>query len=289
MKKYRDCQLKGMILQCLIDGEKTSEQIHSIVQHPDKHHLHAELYALKRRGYLSRDVKTRTYSLTKLGKTHSASPFISIIRRRENIQAKVSAILNDDQAFQEAVRVEVDNRIGSGGHVSGGHSGPAPASASIINDSKVIEALKAKDDEIARLQMQLLHLKKSQAPTGPMHTGPGQPAKTPEQVREEKLRIRRRRKLADMYASRNMLLDAAFFAKWGDLRPYKLKYKPWLSENSIEIMSKSNPEIRRGHAHRQPIPPQAVMQCQFHIVKMDSKGITIAGRGLPDGQARMSF
>jgi len=298
MKKFNDCQLKGLILQCLIDGDKTSEQIYSVINLPDydKHHLHAELYALKRRGYLSRDSKTRIYSLNKKGVVHAQNPYISIIKRRESIATKVSAILENEESFKAAVDEAVSRK--SGGTISGGSSGPVSTPSASVNDAKVIQMIRAKDEDITKLQMQLQEMRRSQAQasTGPMSTGPGQQRQqTPEQVREEKLRIKRRRKLCEVYFSRGLLLDSRFFAKYngvsgvGGVAPYKLKYKPWLSDNSIEILSKSNPEIRRGHAHRQPLPPQAVMQCQFRIVKMDEKGITIAGRGLPDGRARLSF
>jgi hypothetical protein len=296
MKKlYKDCTLKHAILTTLAQSEHgmTTRELFDRVGHPSWESFRVEVYQLWRRGqYLTRSKvdgkREYRYSLSKLGKEHSVDAFKTIRKRQENIHAKVSAILNDDEAFRQAVEQEASRRS-SCGPVSGG-SGPVSTPTTSVNDENVISMIRAKDKEITMLQMQLQELRR-QSQTGAATTvrAQAQRERTPEEVKEERLRIKRRRKLAEMYASQNMYLDSTFFAKWGDLRPYKLKFKQWLSDNSIEIMSKNNPEIRRGHAHKQPIPPQAISQCGFHIVKMDSKGISIAGRGLPDGKARMSF
>ncbi|MEZ5334169.1 MAG: hypothetical protein R2741_02475 [Methanolobus sp.] len=241
---------------------------------------------MRRRGYISKvgNVKPARYKLTKKGRVHAQDPFIQKKRKQELLQHRVSAILNDDEKFREALEVEIQNRMKTPQSLSGG---PVSQPTESINDSEVIKIIRDKDDQIAKLQMQLQQIRRQSQPAGPVRQA--QRTKSPEKLKEENARIKKRKKLAELYASRNRLLDAAFFTKWGDLRPYKIKFKGWFSANSIEILSPSNPEIRRGHAHKHPLSPRDIPAAKFHIVDMNEKGITIRGRGLPDGKARMSF
>lgn len=288
-KFYPDCQLKGQVLTSLLEQDRTVKEMHSIVQHPNFNAFKAEVSQLKRRGYLtvSEHKRPKRYKLTKKGVEHASDPFITIRRRQESLQNRVSQILNDDEAFAEALRIEVEKHTG-GSIASGGSGGAVSKPSASVNDEQVIKVIRGKDDEIAKLQMQLQQMKRQSQSTAPTISKIRQQRQqTPEQINEENLRIKKRRKLAQMY--HNRYLDADFFAKYGDLRPFKFKFKKWLSPNSIEVMSKNNPEIKRGHAHKKPIPANVIPQCQFRIVGVDEKGITITGHGLPDGKARMSF
>ncbi len=91
-----------------------------------------------------------------------------------------------------------------------------------------------------------------------------------------------------------------FFRAWSqcargvEIAPHKIKFKRYVTDgvitpNSIEIMEKSNLEIKRQHAHKGSISPELMAACQFHIVKIDETGITIRGHGLPGNKARMRF
>nr|WP_319507239.1 hypothetical protein [uncultured Methanolobus sp.] len=300
--------MKGQVLSTLVQNELTVKEMQNIVQHPNFNSFKAEISQLKRRGYItvSENTRPKTYKLTKKGHEHAANPFITIIRRQESIAAKVSAILNDDDAFQKAVQEEA-SRMSSGGHVSG-HGGVISTPTASIDDSKVQKLLQAKDDEIEKLKRYVLHLRQSpqsQAPTGPMSTRTqGQPMQqTPEQqhkqqhkAKSEARRIKKRKHLAHAYYSKGVFLDNRFFSLWGEVAPHKIKFKRYISSDgtvapdSIEIMSsKSNLEIKRGHAHRKPIGDALMRRCMFHIVKIDDRGIDIKGHGLPGNKARLRF
>ncbi|GEM_PF-3566993 len=306
MKKFRDCQLKGIILQCLVDEDKTSEQIYQHINIPDypKQHLFSELYALKRRGYLSRDAKTRTYRLNKKAHEHVANPYISIQKRRDNIQLKVNAILENEEVFKQAVRVEVENRIGSGGnHVSSGHGGPISQPASSVNDEAVQKLLQAKDVEIEKLQRYVLHLRRESQSQSPQNPQTAQPSTTlsPEQQqqqqqkqKDERQRIRRRRRISEFYASRNLPIDARFLAEWnrGNDNPigvYKFKFKGWWSKNSLAVIGRSNPELSRKHVLDKPLDQRGLMMANIRITGMDQSGISIAAPALQDGKGRLRY
>ncbi|WP_292468881.1 hypothetical protein [Methanolobus sp.] len=307
MKKFNDCQLKGLILQCLIDGPKTSEQINSVINLPnnyDKHNLHAELYVLKRRGYLSRNSETRSYSLNKKGVVHAQNPYLSIIKRRESIASKVSAILENEESFKAAVDEAVSRK--SGGTISSGSGGVISSPTSSVNDSKVMEELQKKDQYITKLEKYIHHLQKTtqSQSTVPQQQSQQQPERVqqqtkttdPEKAKSEARRIKKRKQLAHAYYSKGVYLDSRFFSLWGEVAPHKIKFKRYTSSDgtvtpdSIEIMSsKSNSEIRRGHAHKKPISEALLRRCMFHIVKIDDTGIDIIGHGLPDNRARLRY
>lgn len=309
MKKYHDCQLKSAILTTLAEQDQsglgmTTRELFDIVQHPSWDSFRVSVYQHWRRGgYLVRSKvegsREFRYSISKKGREHThQNAYQTIQRRRDNIQHKLNALLADEPSFQAAVEQEVSRRVETGGgHVpSGGHSGPVSAPTASVNESQVIKVMKEKDDRIAQLETMIMHMKRSQAPTGPQSTGTQvqQQTKTPEQEqkqKEERQRIKRRRRLSEFYASRNIPLDADFFLKWGggDIMPYKIKFQKYGASGSVEIFSRSNEELRRGHCHSRPLHPSAILQCRFQIVSMNEKGITVRSHVLPDMKTRMIF
>lgn len=284
MKHFKDGTLKFAILNYVLHHSGcTSEDIAQHVQHESIRVLRSEIYYLKRQSYLTvSDKKERPlrYSTTKSGQKEAQqgphSVQIKRQERQERVQAMVSAILNDDDNFAAAVESEVRTRLKE---IEAGTREPPVIEKVVVNkaDDTLRQQLEAKGRRIEELEVALQHLKLHQSNV-PTKVKPVE--KTPEQQQAENERIKRRKRLVQFYSGK--YLDSQFFEHWKEIYPYKIKFKVWHSENSVELMSHSNKEHARGHTLGK-LPPQAIMDARFHIVKADDKGITIRGRGLPDG------
>jgi predicted transcriptional regulator len=218
MKLYKDCELKGKILGIISNkGKITSREIYEEINHPSYPAFKSELNQLKRRGYItiSNNSKPFFYTLTKNGKLHAADPYIYKKKRQEHLQKRVSSILNDDVRFQEAVQNEVQNRLP--GISSPSSQIPTSQSDNLHQENAdLMEELKLKDVEIARLLYRVQELTRTQTITRQKATPI---PKTPEEQKQEQERVQRRQKLAQMYASQRRLLDYQFFRQWGDMWP----------------------------------------------------------------------
>jgi hypothetical protein len=267
-------------------GDLTSEEINEYVKYRgDKNSYYGYIYQLARRGFISKtnNKKPYIYSTTAKGREHAANPFINVQRRQEAAERKLQSLIENEESLQKLIEEAVSRRY-QGGPVSGHGSISQPSES--VNQEKYISEIKKKDDRIAQLETMIQSMKRSQASTGPGQVR--QQTKSPEKIREDKIRIKRRRKLSEAYASRGAQLDYDFFKKFG-LFPYKIKFQKYGASGSVEIFSKSNEELRRGHCHPRPLPPNAIMQCGFRIISMNEKGITVGSHVLPDGKARMNF
>ncbi len=279
MKQYKDCQLKGQILATLLREDLSSREIQEIVQHPSNRSFWSELYALRRRGYLTTTstMKPYLYSLTKKGEIHAADPFIMKKHKQEYLQRRVSAILNNDESFKQALEIELEK------HPSGTTSTPASITSSPNANrneetSQLIKELKAKDDEVALLQFQVQEMRRQKSD---IRQRESLKRPSPEEQKKEKARIEKRRKIATAYASRNRLLDMEFFRVWGDLRPYRLKYMQLFKPGSVEIMSRSNPEHARGHTGG-VLSPSEVIGAKLFIKQYRNDGIIVSGQCMRD-------
>jgi len=277
MKHYKDCQLKGRILHCIVNNITTSRGIYEKIGHPSYPAFRSELYSLKRRGYITTltSKKPHTYSLTKLGRLHAQDPYIQKRRKQEYINSRVDAILNDNERFQAAVENEVKNRFPVIPSPSGNFSpsqkvNPHPETAHLMAE------LKSKDEKIIKLNNRIRELMQPKIST----CQPRLPAsKTPQEQKQEQERVIRRQKLAQMYASHRHPLDFDFFQRWGDMHPYRMKHLQLFKAGSVEILGSSNPEHGRGHARR-PLSPQEIVMAQFVIKDMRKDGIIVHGKGM---------
>ncbi|WP_319506926.1 hypothetical protein [uncultured Methanolobus sp.] len=238
---------------------------------------------MRRRGYIivTNDGRPYEFALSRKGREHCRDPFVQKKRKQESLQHRVSAILNDDDRFKEALETELQNRMnGTPSILSGGHGGSVSAPASSLNENEVIKVIRSKDEEISKLQCQLQEMKRqAQGPTTPVSTGP-QRQRTPEQVKEERLLVRRRKKLATVYTSTNRFLDMNFFAKWDGNFPYRMKHSQWYKPGSVEILSEKNPEVRARDHVTGKLPPDFILAHQFKITHFGKNSITVEGRGL---------
>ncbi|WP_407282357.1 hypothetical protein V7O59_14155 [Methanolobus sp. ZRKC1] len=288
MKTYRDCDLKGRILrQVQLCGSQspTARELFIAVQHHDFDSFLSSLHRLKKYGYLSTvpDSRPYRYQLTRKGIEHAREPYIYKIRKQQHLQERIRSILEDDERFSEEVEKEVRTRLSE--IQTGTREAPIVETVTKeADDSALREELESKDRTIHELQAQIQHLK-IHAANVPMKAATPK-EKTPEQQQAENERIDRRKRLVKFYSGK--YLDSQFFEHWKEIYPYKIKFKVWHSENSVELMSSSNKEHSRGHTLGK-LPPMAIMDAKFHIIRVDDKGITIRGRGLPDGQANLRW
>ncbi|WP_156916255.1 hypothetical protein [Methanolobus tindarius] len=226
------------------------------------------------------------YSTTKSGQKEALqgphSVQIKRQERQERVHAMVMSILNDDERFSAAVADSVKTQLRE--IATGTREAPIIETVEKpVDDSALIQELNEKGLRIQELEAQVQHLKlhKSNVPTRPPPV-----EKSPEEQKAENERRQRREQLAMRY--RGMLLDAPFFHHWKDMFPFKMKHMELYKTGSVEIMSPSNPEHRRGHARR-PLSPAEVIGAQFHITKMTKAGIVIQGKGLPGGQVSLRW
>lgn len=274
MKNFKDCELKGRVLSACLQQDRTSQELFEAIQHPVKHALHAELYQLRRRGYLSlTSSNPHTYTLTKKGRIHAADPYLSIKRKQESIQRRVLAILENDERFQEAVENEVKEHLSNIPSSSASLSSSQSANPHQEN-SQLIEQLKSKDDEITRLQFQVQEMCRQKTD---IRQREASKQKSPEEQKQDHKRVQERKKLATEYASRQRLLDLDFFRQWGDMLPYRLKHMQLYRKGSVEIMSRANPEHRRGHTKRM-LHRDEIIVASLYIKQYRKDGIIVAGQ-----------
>lgn len=92
MKDFKDCELKGLILNAIKNGDKVPKSIHSAIEYP-KHidALYSELHELQKRGYIKQERIKRVshYSLTSRGLTHAANPYLYIIERKRRLNNRL--------------------------------------------------------------------------------------------------------------------------------------------------------------------------------------------------------
>lgn len=288
MKGYKDGTLKYQILSYIFHNSGcTSQDLAEHIGHPNIKTLRSEVYYLRRYGgYISSDKSSIPHrlTLTKLGIKGAQDPHSVQIKRQERqerVQAMVMSILEDDEKFAEAVEAEVKIRLKE--IDAGIRKRPIVETVESPADSALKEKLQAKDLRIQELQAQVQHLKLHKANV-PTKVAPKE--KTPEEQKQESERRLRREKLAMQYQRK--YLDARFFSIWGDMLPYKMSHMQLYNIGSIEIMSKNNPEIRRGHTRRLLYPPE-IIGAKFHIIKMSKNGILISGQGLPGGQVSLRW
>jgi hypothetical protein len=213
------------------------------------------------------------YSTTKKGQFHAQEPYYYQRRKQERIQSRVSAILNDDEQFSQAVDEEVKTRLSE---IESGVREAPQIIESVTNtdDSALRQELNEKNSKIQELEAQVQHLLLHKSNVA---TNPKPQEKTPEEQKAESERRKRREQLAMDYRGR--YLDSDFFVRWGDMRPYKMKHLQLFRKGSVEILSKSNPEHSRGHTRR-ILYSQEVLGAKLYIIKMHKNGINIVGRGL---------
>ena len=290
VKNFRDCDLKGLTLRqihhfSMQSRNPTARELFDAVQHPDFDSFLSSMHRLRKYGYVSTVAGSRPYryQLTKKGIEHSRDPYKYKKAKQQSLQTRVRSILENDENFAAAVEDEVRARLKE---IESGIREP-PVIESIIEKEADDSALKAelalKNQRIQELEAALQHLRLHKANV-PTKAAP--PEKSPEEQQKESERIKRRERLAMNY--RGMLLDAAFFSAWGDMFPFRMRGMALFKEGSVEILSKSNPEIRRGHA-RQVLSPNQVLWARFHITKMNKNGISIGGQGLPGGQTSLRW
>ncbi|ETA68868.1 hypothetical protein MettiDRAFT_2355 [Methanolobus tindarius DSM 2278] len=294
MKSFRDGTLKWAILNYILNHpECTSQDIANHVQHSSIKTLRSEIYYLRRYGgFISADKSSIPHRLTlsKSGKNETQQGPYSVQikrqKRQERILAMVSAILNDDEKFAEAVNDEVEKEVKQRMKEIESGVREAPTIVETIEsktDTELRKEIESKDMRIHELQAQIQHLRLHKANV-PTRAPPVQ--KSPEEQKADAERRQRREQLSMRY--RGMLLDAPFFHHWKDMFPFRMKHLQLYKEGSVEIMSPSNPEHRRGHARR-PLNPAEVIGGKYHIVKMTKQGIVIEGMGLPGGQASLRW
>ncbi|WP_321429923.1 hypothetical protein [uncultured Methanolobus sp.] len=287
MKSFRDGTLKFAILNYVLHNSgTTSQDIAKHVQHESIKTLRSEIYYLKRSGYITVDSKTGTlnhYSTTKKGKIHAQDPHRYKRIKQERIQAAVRSILENDEQFSSEVQKEVRQRLSE---IESGIREAPPIIETVeteADDSALKAELESKNLRIQELEAALQHLRLHKANV-PTKAAP--PEKSPEEVKKENERRQRREQLSMRY--RGMLLDASFFHHWKDMFPFRMKHLQLYKSGSVEIMSPSNPEHRRGHARR-PLSPNEIIGGKYHITKMTKAGIVIQGMGLPGGQASLRW
>ncbi|WP_321430837.1 hypothetical protein [uncultured Methanolobus sp.] len=289
MKQYRDCDLKGRILRSIhqspIGSHPTARAIFDAVGHHNFDSFLSTIHRLKKYSYISviPDSRPFQYRLTRKGQEHAHDPYKYKKAKQQHLEQRIRAILNDDDRFSGEVEKEVRQRLSE---IESGTREAPPIIETVeteADDSALKAELESKNLRIQELEAALQHLKLHQSNV-PTKAAP--PEKSPEEQQKENERRQRREKLAMNY--RGMLLDAAFFGQWGDMLPFRMKHLQLYREGSVEIMSKSNPEIRRGHARR-PLYPPEVAGARFHITKMNKNGISISGQGLPGGQTSLRW
>lgn len=109
-KIFKDCQLKGLILRSILDGNTTSPLIFQDIKYPHSYtnSFFRELKFLKDSGYISRRKVSgvSVYSLTKKGRGHALNPLIYKEHKNRYVTAVVSSMLMDNEKFRKAVEKE---------------------------------------------------------------------------------------------------------------------------------------------------------------------------------------
>jgi hypothetical protein len=285
-KQFRDCDLKGRILrQVQLSGSQskpTARELFEAVNHPNFDSFLSSLHRLKKYGYISTVAGSHPYryTLTRKGETHAQDPYKYKRAKQEGLQMRISAILNDDEQFSQAVEEEVRKRLSE---IESGTREPPIIETEKEDNTDLKEELEEKNSRIQELEAQVQHLirHKLNVPTKPVPI-----EKSPEEQKAENERRQRREGLVVQYQRR--YLDAAFFSQWGDILPYKMSHMQLYREGSVEILSKSNKEHARGHTRRL-LYPQEILNGKYRIIKVTKNGISIAGQGLPGGQTSLRW
>ena len=287
-KNFRDSDLKGRVLQqihhfSMQSQQPTGRQLFDAIKHPNFDSFLSTLHRLKKYSYVSiiPDTRPYQYKLTRKGVQHAHDPYKYKRIKQQHLQERISAILNDNEKFDAAVQEEVKQRLKE--IDAGIRERPVIETIESKADTELRAELEAKDSKIHELQAQIQHLRchKSNVPTRPPPV-----EKSPEEQREETERIQRRQNLAMSYRGR--YLNPYFFSQWGgDIYPCRMKGATLYKESSVEIISKSNPEFRRGHA--KILPPSYVVGAQLHITKLTKNHIIVSVQCLPGGECTLRF
>ncbi|WP_135611110.1 hypothetical protein [Methanococcoides sp. AM1] len=284
MKKYNDNSLKSQILNAVhkLGDNAISRKIRELIEYKGSNsNFKSEIYALKRRGYLSfapesKDRKVKQYILTKKGKFHRLQPDYYQRMKVQKLNATVHGILNDDEKFTAAVDSEVDNRMeiieknvesiitGSANNFS------EPTSKGEMTVANIIAK---KDKEIKTWQSRYFN----QVNSRPVESKINKTTQRTAKKNTDEKRIEDRKKLANHYYQKKLWLDFEFFSQWKNMVPVLLSGKKFLNKRSVEIMSidEAKREMDRGHTRAILQSNDEILACCFRIDKINKDGIVV--------------
>ena len=289
MKRYTDNSLKSQILNTvhqLNEGgicNATAKNIRELIEYQgSRSSFKSEIYALKRRGYLSfaeesKNDKVKRYISTKKGNFHRLQPDHFKIMKAKKIDATVHEILNNDERFAEEVDNEVDNRMELIEKnveriiASNANNFNEPTSKAEMTVANIIAK---KDKEIKNLQSRNFNLVNSRN----VDNKNNQPKQRTEKKKNtDEKRIEDRKKLANHYFQNKLWLDFEFFNRWKNMVPVLLSGKKFLNKRSVEIMSidEAKREMERGHTKAILQSNDEILACYFRIEKINKDGIVV--------------
>lgn len=281
--------------------------------------LRRELTYLRHQGYIRKLGKKppHRFELTKSGIEHAINPFIKYDFKRilmlDEAKRTADAILENDDRFKEAVKnyvknnvQEVDfgdkkNQIDHSNEVVRIVEKPLLKPENNIvevdfgdgkinqiehsnGEIKAVEDLKAVAEEQAtRLieyeNMILYYQRKEEAENAIGIRQLNKELSTAE-------RIQKRQALVDEYINNNYIIDKNFFKLFGNMVPVVIKkiwdwYNPF-QKGSVEILSRSNREFKRGHAVE--MDDDLIISTEFYFYQEVETGIEIFGNGMTDPQ-----
>ena len=282
--------------------------------------LRRELTFLRHQGYIRKLGKKspHRFELTKSGIEHANNPFIKYNFKRnlmiDEAKRTADAILENDDRFIEAVKNYVKNNVQEAdiGNKKTNQIEHSNEDVRIVEkpviidknniredvfgdkkteqiehsneDIKAVEDLRAIADEQATRLIEYENIIRWYQSQEAVDNTLGIKQLNRELSTAE--RIQKRQALVYEYFNNNYIIDKNFFKLFGNMVPVVIKkvwdwYNPF-SSGSVEIMSRSNREFKRGHAVE--MTEDLIISSQFYFYQEVENGVEIFGNGMTEPQ-----
>lgn len=311
-RNYRDGELCLQVCRAIDRGIVYGKDIYDVIQYEDGRYgnFRSALSKIKNRGYIkfssNQKVKNpfkdrKSYALTVKGIKFIQNPDERWQRKQAKIHSQVLNILKNQPEFlselaknqasqpQSKVVEYVNTTLGTNFGVN-----------DIGQVEELIESMKGNQDNenksnhkinqnyyaamnrVKELENEVTALKNSR--NGTRSNCPN--SKIQNTKEESQLQIYRRKIAKQAYSGR-LQINHDFFHAWQNIRPAKVKGRKWFTKNSVEFISKSNREYKRGHAIE--MTPEQIFSSQFYILKIEQNGIRVKGKGVVDSGELLLF
>jgi len=266
IKRFRSCELKGMILQSFSGGTKTAPAVFRDIQHPNRNSFDVAIHYLYVRGFIIRNKngkKPYRYRLSSKGKLHAENPYITKEWRAKRTLKEVDNILLQNDRFMENVE-RISNQmvmnLGSsgGGGMSGGYH--------MERNPDTGEYFLEKDIDLTERDMEIQ---------------PGRRNKPDGYTDHDSNSYERKRRRSDLvlaYQENDLNLDKNFFRIWKGLDVYLMFGNSMtnLRKSAIELLTIMDKEVVRwkkkskGHI-KAKLQNEEIQACDIRIAKTDEK------------------
>ncbi|AFV22850.1 hypothetical protein Mpsy_0641 [Methanolobus psychrophilus R15] len=312
MKKYKMYELTEQICRAVNEGYNKSRTIYEFLEYSGTYSsFRGSLTKIKKSGYIKFDDtrsslpknpfhRQRTYVLTKKGQQFLTNPKERLLKKQERLHNHLMSLLelhpqilqqlSEQRAVMppekiiEYVNASVGTNYTDIGQVDQLLEGiKGFKEESVVENPNELDELRRKYNALVLENQKLKNLAVTKYEIPKRNNPPS--INQPVESGKNKLTALRE-ELAKEYFNKNYL-DIRFFHLWQNVTPVRIKGAKMFEKNSVEFISKSNKEFRRGHAKE--MDAEQVFNSCFFIMKIDDDGITIGGKGVSNTGERIKF